>query len=146
MSACPALLLVKTYSGKLAGALFGHTDALTHRHTDAPPTLPPPGDINIRAGDVGGFVGEEPEDGLGDLLGGAAALHRDAGDETVGTVGVAAAGVDVGVDDTGAHPVDADAFGGDLFRQADRHGVERALRGGVVDELVGRADARGGGG
>ena len=49
--------------------------------------------------------------------------------------------VDVGVDDAGADAVDADAFAGDLARQADGERVDRRLRRGVVDVFARRARA-----
>src|SRR6187551_2749069 len=49
----------------VAGLPFYRTDAPTHRRTDTQPTLPPPGDVDTRPSHIGGFVGEEPEDGLG---------------------------------------------------------------------------------
>src|SRR5258706_1198204 len=51
--------------------------------------------------------------------------------------------MDVGVDHAGTDGVDADAFGADLFRQAESQRVDRRLGGGVVHVHGGRADARG---
>jgi hypothetical protein len=61
-----------------------------------------------------------------------------------GAVGLAAAGVDLGVDDAGPHRVHAHALGGHLARQAQREGVDRGLGRGVVDVLARRAQPRGG--
>ena len=57
-------------------------------------------------------------------------------------VGLAAAGMDLGVDDAGAHRIDADAFGGQLFGQPQGKGVDGALAGRVVHILARRAQAR----
>ncbi len=61
------------------------------------------------------------------------------GRQAVGARGIAAAGVDLGVDDPGAHGVHADRLVGDLAREADREHVDGGLRRGVVDVFARRA-------
>ena len=83
---------------------------------------------------------------LRDLVDGAAALHRHQRLDALDAIGLAAAGVNVGVDEAGPDRVDANAFFGNLLRQADRERVDRALRGGVIHVLARRSHARGTGG
>ena len=73
-------------------------------------------------------------------------LHRDARGHPLDPVGLAVGGVDLGVDQTRPDSVDADALSPDLLGQADRHRVEGALRGGVVDPLTRPAQPGGDGG
>src|SRR5690348_5889966 len=101
-------------------------------------------DVEDGAGYVGRRVTDQPKDRLADLVGraGAAEWRRDA--QLVGAVGLAAAGVDLGVDQAGADAVDAHAFGTKLLGEADGHGVDGALGGGVVDIFASRSQPRGG--
>ena len=97
-----------------------------------------PGHVEHGAGDVAGIVAEQPDDGVGHLLGAAGALHRHQRRHLARPVGLAARGMDVGLDDAGAHRVDAHAFGGHLLGQADGEGVDGALGCGVVHVLARR--------
>src|SRR4030095_14445127 len=56
--------------------------------------------------------------------------------------GLACAGVDLCRDQSRRHRVDADAVAGELLRQADRHRVDRRLRGRVPDEIARAAERR----
>jgi len=47
--------------------------------------------------------------------------------QTMGAVGLAAGGVEFGVDQAGTDRGDADAFAGDLIAEADGEGIDRAL-------------------
>ena len=104
------------------------------------------GDVEDGAGYVGGLFGEQPEDGGGDLFGLAAALEGDLGFQAIDAVGFAALSVHSGVDEAGADGVDADAFFGDLFGEADGEGIDGAFGGGVVNVLAGGAGFGGTGG
>lgn len=68
------------------------------------------------------------------------------GFEPVDTVGFAAFGVHGGVDEAGADGVDADAFFGDLFGEADGERIDCTFGGGVVNVLAGGAGFGGTGG
>jgi len=70
-------------------------------------------------------------------------LHRDAVAQALGAVGVAATGVDLGVDVARADGGNADAFGGYFLREPECEGVGGALGGRVIDVLARRADTRG---
>src|SRR6185436_10912347 len=83
------------------------------------------GDVDDRAGGVGGLVGSEPEDGAGDFLGLARACERRHGADALEAARVAAAGVDLGANHAGAHGVDADAVAGNFLRQAHGEGIDR---------------------
>src|SRR5881394_597549 len=80
--------------------------------------LAPAGDVDDRAGGVGGLVGSKPEDGAGDFLGLAGARERRRGADALEPARVAAAGVDFGADHARADGVDADAVAGNFLRQA----------------------------
>src|SRR5688572_11450942 len=105
--------------------------------------LAPAGDVEQRAGDVGGLVRGQPEDGARDLLGFSRSLQGRGGADPVDARRVAAHGVDLGADHAGAHRVDADALRPDFLRKADGEGVYRALRGRVVHVVARAAEARG---
>ena len=53
-------------------------------------------------------------------------------------VRLAAAGVDFGIDQAGPDRGDADAFARDFVTKSDREGIDRALRGRIIDIGVGR--------
>ncbi len=68
------------------------------------------------------------------------------GFEAIDTVGFAALGVHGGVDETRSDGVDADAFFGDLFGEADGEGIDGAFGGGIVNVFAGGAGFGGAGG
>src|SRR5690606_2216396 len=72
--------------------------------------LSPARNVEQRAGAVGRLVRQQPKNGARDLFGIAAALHRDGGFQPLDAVGLAAAGVDLGMDQARAHRIDADAL------------------------------------
>ncbi|GCC44513.1 hypothetical protein chiPu_0028508, partial [Chiloscyllium punctatum] len=96
--------------------------------------------VEDRAGDVGRLVRDQPDDGVGNLIRGTDALHRHQMGKPMRAIGLAAGGMDIGVDQPGPDASDADAFTCDLVAEADREGIDRALGGGVVDIGVGRAE------
>ena len=51
--------------------------------------LPPTRDIKDGAGDVGGLVRDQPDDGVGDFIRGTDALHRHVGCKAMGAIGLA---------------------------------------------------------
>jgi len=55
----------------------------------------------------------------------------------MGAIGLAAAGVNLGVDQPGTDRRHANTFAGDFERQAQSKAVDRALRGGVIHIGVG---------
>ena len=69
------------------------------------------------AGHVGRIVRHQPDNGVGDFLGAADALHRNQMGEPLRAIGIAAGGVDLGVDQAGANRGDADALVRDLLRR-----------------------------
>ena len=101
------------------------------------------GYVQNSSGYVAGFFGEEPEDGVGDFVGLAAALHGDAGLDAIDTVGLACESVEFGVDVARADGVDANLLFGNFFGEAKGQCLDGAFGGGVVDVFVGGADAGG---
>ena len=92
-------------------------------------------DVEQRAGGVAGLVRQQPDDGRGHLCGRTGALHRHLRREPAGPVGLAAAGMDLGIDDARPHGIHAHALGRHLPGQADREGVDGALGRRVVHVL-----------
>src|SRR5688572_22793171 len=104
--------------------------------------LPPAGDVEQGAADVGGFVRGEPQDRTRDLLGFARALERRGGTDAVHARGVAAGEMNVRTDDAGPHAVYADALRADLLGETDGECIHGSLGGGVIDVLARRAELR----
>src|SRR5690606_33747077 len=99
-------------------------------------------DIQQRAAGVAGLLAGQPQDGFGHFLSFAASAHGYAGLDSFDAPRLAAAGMDLGADHAWPHGIDPNAFGGNFLGQAERHAVDRALGGGVVDVFVGRAEFR----
>ena len=60
--------------------------------------------------------------------------------QTMRAIGLAAGGVDFGIDQAGPNAGDANAFARDFMAEADGEGIDRALGRGIVDIGVGRAE------
>src|SRR4051812_18196016 len=123
--------------------LFGHV--ITAPRLDSKPSKHRHAAVDVEgvAGDVGGLVGGEVEDGGGDLGALAEAAHGDGGEDRLALLLVE--GVGHGrLDHAGRDAVDGDVaardLGGERLRQAD----EPSLRGRVValPRVAGRADDR----
>src|SRR5688500_15986578 len=104
--------------------------------------LPPAGDVEQGAADVGGFVRGEPQDGTRDLLRFAGALERRGGSDAIHARRVAAREMDCGPDHAGPYAVYPDAFGSDLLGETDGKSIDRPLGGGVIDIFARRAELR----
>jgi hypothetical protein len=90
---------------------MGSGDA-THAGGFARSRLSPPArDIEQRAGHIGRTVADQPDGRLGDFLSRAGAPHRSRRAQNACAVRLAAAGVDIGVDEPRADGVDPDALG-----------------------------------
>ena len=89
--------------------------------------------------------GREPTETArqGNFFGCPRACHRQRGRDAFGAIGVPAGGVNVGIDDAGAHAVDADAFARDFKRETDGEGIDRAFRRRVVGIDAGGAELGG---
>jgi hypothetical protein len=87
----------------------------------------PARNIQNRAGDVGGLVGNQPDDRVGNLVRRADPLHRHRSDEALQPIGVAAAGVNFGIDQPGPDGRDANAFRRHLAAETDRKRVDRSF-------------------
>src|SRR5712664_1709538 len=99
--------------------------------------------IEYGAGHIGSLVRYQPNNGVGDFVGGANTLHRHHVAEPVGAVGLAAGSMNFGIDQPGPDRRDANAFAGDFVAQSDREGIDGAFGGGVIDIGIGRAELRG---
>ena len=117
-SAIASLLLEETADGGNGRASAGH--------------------VENGAGDVGG-VAQEPDRRLRDFLRRARAGRSGRG---FGCGRVRRARVDVRLDEAGTEGVDPHALRAKLLRKADGQGVDRALRAGLVDIEVRRAEPR----
>lgn len=98
------------------------------------------------AGDLGGFVAEEIEDGVGEVEGSLFAAESESGSGFVEVGGIAAfAFLDFqlafGEHPTGNDVVDADAIGGKRAGESTCEGEETALCGSVGDEIGQALDA-----
>ena len=101
------------------------------------------GAVDDGAVHVGGLVGGEPHDRRRDLVGRTDAPHRDIRRQARCPTRLARADVDLGVDQTWTHRIDADSLPADLFGETDRQRVDRTLARRVVDELVGATEIGG---
>jgi hypothetical protein len=70
----------------------------------------PAGDVDERAGRIRRLIRQQPQDRARDFDGLTAALHRQRRSEPIDPVRLAAACVDLGVDDPGPDAVDADPW------------------------------------
>src|SRR5438309_4045580 len=104
--------------------------------------LPATRDVEYCSGHVGRLVGGEPQDRPRDLLRLARAAKRRRGADLVRAARIAARSVDLRADHARSHRVHADIFAADLLREAERQGIDRAFRRGIVDVHGGRAQAR----
>src|SRR6266704_1271216 len=84
-------------------------------------------DVDERSGGVGGFVGKQPEDGASDFVDCAATPHRDGRFDALDAVGFAAAGMDLGVDDSGTNTINTNALEGDFLGEANGESIKRRL-------------------
>ena len=100
--------------------------------------------VEQRVGHLGRGVADQPDGGLGDFLSRAWAPYRGGRAQNVGAVRLAAAGVDIGVDESRTDRVDPDALGAEFLGELQGQRVDRALGAGIVDVQVRRAEARGG--
>src|SRR6202022_3355030 len=75
-----------------------------------------------------------------DFVGGADALHRHHVAEPLGAVGLAAAGVNFGIDQPGPDCSDANALAGDFMSEPDREGIDGTLGRRVIDIGFGRTE------
>ncbi len=98
----------RCHGPKCVSAAFGAQFARPRRSASAR-------DIEQRAGHVRGRVAYEPYRRRGDFLGRARAAERGGRPQNPCSIGLAAAGVNFGVDDAWANGVDPDRFGGQLF-------------------------------
>src|SRR6187401_754725 len=83
------------------------------------PDSPPAAHVEDRAGDVGRFIVEEPEDRRGDFLRVPCPPERRRGAELVGPLRLAIGRMDLGEDHARPHADDAHPVRTDFLRQAD---------------------------
>jgi hypothetical protein len=105
----------------------------------------PASDVQDRTGHVAGFLGEQPENSVGDFFGLASTLHRDLSFDAIDSVRFASERVEFGVDVAGTNGIHSDFFFRYLFGQSQSERVDRAFGGSVVNVLVRRTDAGGSG-
>lgn len=77
---------------------------------------------------------------MGDLFGLAFALHRHVSAYRRYPVGLAAGGMNLGIDNAWPHRVDPHTFVRHFPGEADGEGVDRALGGGIVDIFARRTE------
>ncbi len=98
--------------------------------------------IEYAAGNIGSLRAGEKDDCFGHFARRADALDRDHFTQAVGAVGLAAGGMNFGINEAGAHGDDAYAFGRHLLGEADGEGVDGAFAGGIVNIFAGAAKQR----
>ena len=79
---------------------------------------------------------------MGNLFGSSSAPQWKLLSRPLDSPGLAAAGMDAGVDEGGPHRIDADAFTGDFVCKPDGQRVDRSLRSRVIDILSGGSEPR----
>jgi len=82
------------------------------------------------------LIRQQPQDGFGDFLWLAAALHRHEALDPFQTAGFAAVGMHVGVDKSRPECIGLYPMRGHFQRQTAHHAVDRALAHRVIDMLV----------
>jgi hypothetical protein len=103
-----------------------------------PPSSPPAPHLDEAIRHIGRLRREQPQHGLGDLLGLAAAPQRHQMDQLLDPIPLARGAVDLGLDQARAHGIDADAVRAELEGEAVREGVDGALAGAITAPCRGR--------
>src|SRR6202000_2543509 len=95
-------------------------------------TLSPARDIQNRARHIRRRIAQQPDDRLRDLIRRARSSQRRWGPHPLRPPGLAAAGVDVGLDHARPDRIDAHAIAPELLAKADRQRIDGAFRARVV--------------
>src|SRR5271166_6082613 len=104
--------------------------------------LAPAADVEERAGHIGRRVAQEPYCRLRDFVRRPGPPERRGASQFTGAVGLPAARVDFGFDETWPDRIDPHALWPEFLGEPERQRIDRALRTCVIDVGVGRAEPR----